>query len=88
MGHGVGRSVKRSPRTLAELKEGEGGILEALDLPEADALRLMELGFIPGVRVVACRAAPSGDPRVFRVDGSEVALRRVTARRLRLRPEP
>ena len=32
-------------------------------------------------------SAPGGDPRVFRVDGSEVALRRDTARRLILRRE-
>jgi Fe2+ transport system protein FeoA len=30
-------------------------------------------------------AAPGGDPRVFRVDGSEIALRRETAARLHLR---
>jgi ferrous iron transport protein A len=45
----------------------------------------MELGFLPGATVVAVRAAPGGDPRVFRVDGAEIALRRETARRLRLR---
>jgi cell division transport system permease protein len=35
------------------------------------------------------RSAPGGDPKVFRVDGSEVALRRETAAslRVRLRPE-
>ena len=30
-------------------------------------------------------SAPGGDPRVFRVDGSEIALRRETARRLTIR---
>ena len=33
----------------------------------------------------ACHSAPGGDPRVFRVDGSEVALRRETAKKLILR---
>ena len=32
-------------------------------------------------------SAPGGDPRVFQVDGSEVALRRETARRLKVRLE-
>ena len=45
----------------------------------------MELGFIPGTIVTAAASAPGGDPRVFRVDGSEVALRLETARRLKLR---
>jgi Fe2+ transport system protein FeoA len=81
------RGLKKAvPETLADLRRGEEGTLEALDLPAGDARRLMELGFIPGTRVAAGRAAPGGDPRVFRVDGSEIALRRTTARRIRLRP--
>jgi len=71
-------------RTLADLREGESGVLEALNLPEDVALRLMELGFLPGTEIVAGRAAPGGDPRVFRVDGSEIALRRETAVHLHL----
>lgn len=80
------RGLKKSPaRTLADLRSGEEGVLESLDLPQADARRLMELGFLPGTVVGAGRAAPGGDPRVFRVDGSEIALRRATARQIRLR---
>ena len=74
------------PTSLAELPEGEAGVLEALDLPEDVALRLMELGFLPGTIIVAGRSAPGGDPRVFRVDGSEIALRKETARHLLLKP--
>jgi ferrous iron transport protein A len=73
------------PFSLADLKEGEAGVVEALELPEDVALRLMELGFIPGTTVVAGRAAPGGDPRVYRVDGSEIALRRETTKHLLLR---
>lgn len=74
-------------RTLADLAPGEEGTVESLDLAQPDARRLMELGFVPGARVVAGRAAPGGDPRVFRVDGSEFALRKATAARVRLRAE-
>ena len=76
----------RSPRTLAELKPGESGIIDRLDLPDDVARRLMELGFLPGHVVIPARSAPGGEPRVYRVDGSEVALRRETAARLILRP--
>ena len=79
------RWLGRVPQTLADLFEGESGVVESLDLPEDVALRLMELGFIPGTTVVAGRAAPGGDPRVYRVDGSEIALRRETTQFLRLR---
>jgi Fe2+ transport system protein FeoA len=47
----------------------------------------MELGFVPGSAVVAALSAPGGDPCVFRVDGSEIALRRDTAAQLKLRHE-
>jgi hypothetical protein len=48
----------------------------------------MELGFLPGHEVVPARRAPGGGPRVFQVDGSEVALRDDTAARLFLRRHP
>ena len=64
------------------MKRGEEGTLARLEVAAEVAQRLMELGFLPGVRVSAGRAAPGGDPMVFRVDGSEVAIRRATARRL------
>jgi ferrous iron transport protein A len=76
---------KSSAKNLTELKPGEEGVLEKLDLPDEDAQRLMEMGFVPGHSVTRGLSAPGGDPRVFRVDGSEVALRRETARRLILK---
>jgi len=84
-GHGL---VPNHPlaRTLAQLAEGEAGVLDHLDLPDDIARRLMELGFLPGHTIVPARSAPGGNPRVYRVDGSEVALRRETAARLFLRP--
>jgi len=71
--------------TLLDLRRGDAAILDRIDLPVEEARRLMELGFLPGARVTAGFSAPGGDPRVFQVDGSEIALRRETARRLRTR---
>lgn len=71
--------------TLVDLRRGDAAILDRIDLPGDDARRLMELGFLPGARVTAGQSAPGGDPRVFQVDGSEVALRRETAKRLKIR---
>jgi Fe2+ transport system protein FeoA len=76
------KSTMSSTRRLADLREGEAAVIESIDLPADFALRLMELGFIPGMSVTAARCAPGGDPRVFRVDGSEIALRRETAAQL------
>ena len=80
-------SSRKAP-TLADLPTGQRCILDHLDLPHEVAQRLMELGFLPGAEIVPARRAPGGGPRVFRVDGSEVALRHETAARLHIRRHP
>jgi len=72
----------RPPVSLDDLAPGQSGVLLRIELAEADATRLMEIGFLPGARIVAAGSAPGGDPRVFRVDATEFALRRDTARHL------
>lgn len=74
------------PLTLADLHEGHEGILDRIDLPNDESRRLMELGFLPNSRITAARRSPFGDPTIYRVDGSEVALRRETADCMVLRP--
>ena len=67
-----------------DLRRGDAAILDRIELPGDDARRLMELGFLPGTRITAGYSAPGGDPQVFQVDGSEIALRRETAKRLKV----
>ena len=74
-----------SSKTLVDLRRGHAATLDHIDLPGEDARRLMELGFLPGARITAGFSAPGGDPRVFQVDGSEIALRRETALRMKIR---
>ncbi len=74
--------------TLADLRSGQRCVLDHLDVPEDVARRLMELGFLPGNEVTPARRAPGGGARVFRVDGSEVALRNDTAARIHVRRDP
>jgi Fe2+ transport system protein FeoA len=73
--------------SLVDLRKGDAAILDRIELPAEDARRLMELGFVPGTRITAGNSAPGGDPRVFQVDGSEIALRRDTARRMKVRAD-
>ncbi len=72
--------------TLADLDEDGSGVVDRIDLPADLADRLMELGFVPGHCVSVGKSAPGGDPRVFRVDGGEIALRQETSRRIFVRP--
>lgn len=71
---------------LSDLKVGESGILQALDLPDSVQNHLMHMGFVPDVLVTVLRRAPAGDPTVYCVDGMEIALRRDTAMAIRVRP--
>ncbi len=75
----------RLVNALSQLKVGERGILEGLDLPEAVQNHLMHMGFVPGSCVHALRRAPAGDPTVYCVDGMEIALRHETAEAIHVR---
>jgi ferrous iron transport protein A len=70
---------------LSDLRVGESGILEALDLPDSVQNHLMHMGFVPSALVTALRRAPAGDPTVYNVDGMEIALRHETASAIRVR---
>ena len=72
--------------SLSQLEEGKSGVLTDFDVPERVADHLMNLGFIPGVEVTATRSAPGGDPRIYRVDGAEVAMRSDLAARITIGP--
>jgi len=73
--------------SLADLREGERAILSELDLPQNTAEHLMCLGFIPGVEITVGKSGPGGDPRVYNVDGSNVALRRDVSENVAVLPK-
>ena len=65
-------------KSLAQLRIGQKALIGGFALPEEISLRLMQMGMIPGCEVEAAHVAPAGDPTVYRVDGTEIALRRET----------
>jgi Fe2+ transport system protein FeoA len=70
---------------LVDLQLGEAGTIAQISLPPADQQFLMRVGFVPGVQVKFSRRAPMGDPSVYSVDGTEIALRAETASRIMVR---
>ena len=66
-------------RTLSEIEPGETVLIEQMDLPASEEQLLMRFGFFVGAEVKCLRHAPLGDPTVYAVDGSEIALRAETA---------
>jgi len=69
-------------RALADLQVGESAVLSDLEVSPPVAEHLMNLGFVPGLVVKVLRSGPGGDPRVYRVDGTEVAMRRDVSRHI------
>jgi ferrous iron transport protein A len=78
--HKKGHHRKRN--ALADLRVGESAILSELELSPPVAEHLMNLGFVPGLEVTVARSGPGGDPRVYRVEGTEIAMRRDVSRRI------
>ena len=68
--------------TLADLGEGEKGIVALLNLPPEQSFTLSRLGLVPGTEVYCIRRLPLGDPTVYRWRGIDVALRRRDASRV------
>lgn len=72
--------------TLDELRLGQRAVVRALGTRGPQRRRLLDLGLVPGVEVVAELASPLGDPTAYRVLGTMVVLRRAQAREIELEP--
>ena len=68
--------------SLSDLHVGDRAIVRELQLDHSVAEHLMNLGFVPGLEVSVERSGPGGDPRVYRVEGAEVAIRRELSRHI------
>jgi ferrous iron transport protein A len=78
------KEPSRRGSALADLRLGEKAILAGMELATPIAEHLMNLGFIPGLEVTVARSGPGGDPRVYRVEGTEVAMRRELSRHIQV----
>lgn len=65
-------------RSLDTLNLGESGIIKEIRFPDI-ALRLNEMGCIPGAKVTLTKIAPLGDPIAIEVSGYELSLRKKDA---------
>jgi len=72
----------RQSSALADLRVGESAIVSDLQLSPPVAEHLMNLGVVPGLEVTVARGGPGGDPRVYRVEGTEIAMRRDVSRHI------
>ncbi len=61
--------------TLAGLKEGEKGVIKAIDTGSREVQRLMTLGLVEGAQIELASSAIGGDPLEFRLFGRGISLR-------------
>jgi len=75
-----------APGTLAEVRPGDTVVVRRIDHASRQAVRLMQMGVVEGVRVTVVRRAPAGDPIEIRVHGYALSLRRDEARGVEVEP--
>jgi ferrous iron transport protein A len=83
------RRQSASAIVLAQLAPGQRATIvgTAPQATSAVASRLRQLGFRPTARVDVIRRAPLGDPTIYRVQDTELCLRRREARLIEVVPE-
>lgn len=72
--------------TLASLKKGERGVIQAVDASDPQVQRLMVLGLVEGAEVEHASSAIGGDPMEFRLFGNGISLRQEHARHFQVAP--
>ena len=61
--------------SLADMKVGQSGIVEALEVGENIQHRLVDMGVVKGSRISVFKKAPLGDPVEVKIKGCAMALR-------------
>ena len=79
-----GFDVSPPATSLSQLQTGERARVLTVQGEDAVAIRLLELGVLPGEVVEVLGFAPWGDPMAVRVRGARLALRRRDAARIEL----
>lgn len=65
---------------LSEARVGESVVIRSINATDHGLeVRLEHVGFLPGTKVLVERRAPLGDPTVYELRGSRLALRRESA---------
>ena len=70
--------MKVLTKTLAQLSKGETGTITSFS-DDLLALKLIEMGIIPGEKITLQHVAPLGCPYAFEVNGTLVSLRKSEA---------
>lgn len=71
--------------TIDDLKIGQSGMISQVGGEGALRLRFLDMGLIPGTKVLLQKVAPMGDPIQIQIRGYELTIRREDARKITLK---
>jgi ferrous iron transport protein A len=72
-------------KSLDQLRPGEAAVVVKVEAEQALKLHLMELGFVAGSPIVFLMSTPFGDPNIYALRGTSIALRKSEAKCIRVR---
>ena len=72
-------SVLSETITLGDIAIGQSAVVLRVACARPTAVRLMEMGLLPGTRVTLSRRAPFGDPLELLINGYALSIRRAEA---------
>lgn len=73
--------------TINDLKIGQSGLISQVGGEGPLRLRFLDMGLIPGTKVLLQKVAPMGDPIQIQLRGYELTIRREDAEKILLREE-
>lgn len=79
-------NVGANQTTLGDVEIGARAIIRAVRCARPDAVRLMEMGMLPGTQIELVRRAPLGDPLELRLRGYALSIRTAEAKLIDVEP--
>ncbi len=70
--------------SLDSLRPGEKGIILAITADATLKMHLLELGFVLGSPIAFLMSTPFGDPNIYSLRGTSIALRKSEAKCIRI----
>lgn len=70
--------------TLDTLAPGQGAVIAGIVAEAGLKMHLMELGFVAGSPITFLMSTPFGDPHIYSLRGTSIALRKSEARCIRI----